>query len=325
MRDEEWEEYVTKNGQEWDLRPGDLVCEASDLQMPAAARADVIDALRDLGLPLPDFGQLTPSTPVYSPPPPPLTSIQQSSSIPQPPASNIQQSSSTQQSSSVQQSKMSSTPVPLASGPQKCGSVVETYIRTYNGSTSYDITNNKTLTYSAIRNLCLALARESLNSSEVRSPDEIRMEKARRNELMSEIYRYRACKFIGAAYDEDCTNMSITELENYLKNIKHYHDELKVREVLSGACAIFGQGYSSIFPNGIPITKTKAIKFDGLSEDILNTLLSPTTTTGISFANLLSKYDIKITDELCSLTAILKSIISTCKIVDIPQTDESTK
>ena len=312
--DAEWSTYVDENVK-WDIDiNNDSISKHDDCPIEQSNYALTAQLLSVLGLPCPSFlkdpvmsGTIN-ITPTQSstisqttvPPPPGIPPIP-------PPPSNP-----------------GVKPLALPT-PQKCGSVVENYIRSYDGNTTYDITNNKTLTYTTIRNLCMALARESLVKIDQRSPEEARMERTRKNELMAEIARYRCCKYIGSAYDEDCTNMSITELENYLKNIKKYHDELKVREVLSGACEILGQGYGTIFPNGIPITQTKAVKFDGLSDEILNTLLSPTTTTGISFANILSKYNIRITDELCSLTAIMKALISKCKVVDIEPKPEEKK
>ena len=297
-----WDSYL-ENSTMWDLDiTKDSISGQNSCPIEKGDYSLTSQLLSNLGLPLPSFLRepLIAGNPPQIPPSSPQ--LPAPVSVPVPVPQNRPQA-----------------PLPAA---QKCGSVVENYIRSYNGNTTYDITNNKTLTYTAIRNLCLALAKESLIKVDQRSPDEIRLERTRKNELMAEICRYRCCKYIGTAYDEDCTNMSITELENYLKNIKRYHDELKVREVLSGACEILSQGYGTIFPNGIPITQTKAVKFDGLSDEILNTLLSPTTTTGISFANILNKYNIRITDELCSLTAILKALVSKCKVVDIKPPDE---
>lgn len=207
--------------------------------------------------------------------------------------------------------------VPPPPPPNKPGIICHDYAKSYEGVSTYDISNNLTLSYSRICSICEKQAREKLsNTGSVMTREAMEYEKARRNELMNEIVRYKRCRWINVEFEEDCASMSIHQLETYLKSIQDYHDELKVREVMSGICTVGGRLYDSIFPDGIPITSKKVLKFDGLGEEIINTLISPSTTTGISFNNILRKHNIHISDELCSLTSIAKIILSKCTIED---------
>lgn len=207
--------------------------------------------------------------------------------------------------------------------PNKPGTIMADYVKSYEGVSTYDISNNLTLTYTRICAICERQAREKLtNTGSIMTREAQEYEKTRRNELMNEIVRYKRCRWINVEFEEDCATMSIRQLEAYLKSIQDYHEELKIREVMSGICTVGGRLYDSIFPEGIPLTKKKALKFNGLGEEIINALISPSTTTGISFNNILRKHNIQISDEMCSLTSIAKIVLSKCTIVDREQKEE---
>ncbi|GHU18076.1 hypothetical protein FACS189472_05850 [Alphaproteobacteria bacterium] len=76
-------------------------------------------------------------------------------------------------------------------------------------------------------------------------------------------------------------------------------------------------GYDVLFPDGIPITEGKKLRFGGVGKEIRDKIFDSRNTVGFSFSRILSKYNIKITDEFTVMMAIGETIISQAKIVNV--------
>ena len=77
-----------------------------------------------------------------------------------------------------------------------------------------------------------------------------------------------------------------------------------------------------IFPDGIPISKTKRLKFNGVGKEILSTLFDPHTSVGLAFNNILQKHNIHVSDELLTLVAFAGICVSKVKVEDVEPSAE---
>lgn len=183
---------------------------------------------------------------------------------------------------------------------------------------SYDIRQNKTLTYQEVCELTLNLARSQLQNIIKKDESVLFAESREKNRLITELNKYLKNSEISTKLNLQPDNLSIAQLQQSLEQAKELYDTIKVTHVVEKGLDLFNLGYTYIFPDGIKIPKkNKAIKLNGVTGTFKQLLFDRTSPLNIAFKNILEKHHISISDEfvvgLSSIEAILKKI----EIVDI--------
>jgi len=189
--------------------------------------------------------------------------------------------------------------------------------------TNYDISNEKAISFEDLRKLTINIARSRLVPEIAKDETVLRLEQEKRKQLIQQITRYRNVRAIAALDDSDLTEKSIAELEACLEQCIKHHENFKTLELFKRGFAVGGVAYDMIFPDGIPISKTKRLKFNGVGKEILSTLFDPHTSVGLAFNNILQKHNIHVSDELLTLVAFAGICVSKVKVEDVePSADE---
>lgn len=183
--------------------------------------------------------------------------------------------------------------------------------------TNYDISNDKAISYEDLRKLTINIARSRLVPDIVKDETVLKLEAEKRKQLIQQITRYRNVRAIAALDDSDLTDKSIAELETTLEQCQKYHENFKTLEMFKRGFAVGGVAYDMIFPDGIPISSTKRLKFNGVGKEILSTMFDPHTSVGLAFSNILQKHNIHVSDELLILVAFAGTCVSKIKVEDI--------
>lgn len=183
---------------------------------------------------------------------------------------------------------------------------------------SYDIRQNKTLTYQEVCELTLNLARSQLQNIIKKDESVLFAESREKNRLITELNKYLKNSEISTKLNLQPDNLSIAQLQQSLEQAKELYDTIKVTHVVEKGLDLFNLGYTYMFPDGIKIPKkNKAIKLNGVTGTFKQLLFDRTSPLNIAFKNILEKHHISISDEfvvgLSSVEAILKKI----EIVDI--------
>lgn len=179
----------------------------------------------------------------------------------------------------------------------------------------YDISNDKCLSYEDVCKLCLNIARMKLVEENTQRDETVEaLEREKRKKLTHEIMRYKSNKLIDPLIDADLSEMSLEQLETCLEQCIRYQENFKTLELFKRGFSAGGTIYDAIFPDGIPISKTKRLCFKGVGKEILSTLFNATTTTGIAFQNILQKNNIHVSDELLTLVAFGEICLSKVEI-----------
>lgn len=184
------------------------------------------------------------------------------------------------------------------------------------GITNYDISAEKLLGLSQVRELSINIARSLLVKNIQVDVEVQKLETKRRKELIVQIQKYKNIKKIAALLDDDIIDMSIDQLEICLEQCKKYHETFKLQEVIKSS---FNGGklvLNAFLPNGIKIGK-KRIKLDGIADELIGTLFDSTSVIGKSFDNLAQKYNFHINDDALVLLKIGETIIKGIKIENV--------
>ena len=190
-------------------------------------------------------------------------------------------------------------------------------------TTNYDITTDKGISYEDLRKLTINIARSRLVPEIVKDETVMKLEQEKRKQLLNQIQRYRNVRAIAALDDSDLSDKNIAELEACLEQCVKYHENFKTLELFKRGFSFGGVVYDVLFPEGIPITKTKRAKFNGVGKEILSTLFDPHTSVGLAFSNILQKHNIHVSDELLTLVAFAGICVSKVKIEDVkPEVEE---
>ena len=193
--------------------------------------------------------------------------------------------------------------------------------------TNYDISNDKSISYEDLRKLTINIARSKLVPEIVKDETVAKLEQEKRKQLIQQITRYRNIRSIAALDDSDLSEKNIAELEACLEQCIKYHENFKTLELFKRGFNVGGVAYDMIFPDGIPISKTKRLKFNGVGKEILSTLFDPHTSVGVAFSNILQKHNIHVSDELLTLVAFAGICVSKVKIETIepePEPDHNS-
>ncbi|MGI5841521.1 MAG: hypothetical protein ACOX6N_04875 [Patescibacteria group bacterium] len=189
--------------------------------------------------------------------------------------------------------------------------------------TNYDISNDKSISYEDLRKLTINIARSKLIPEMVRDETVVALEREKKKNLIQQITRYRNVKVIAMMDDSDLNEMSLSQLETCLEQCIKYHENFKTLELFKRGFGCGGVLYDMVFPDGIPISKTKRLCFKGVGKEILSTLFDPHTPVGLAFSNILQKHNIHVSDELLTLVAFAGICISKVTVEDVkPKDDE---
>lgn len=189
--------------------------------------------------------------------------------------------------------------------------------------TNYDISNDKSISYEDLRKLTINIARSKLIPEMVRDETVVALEQEKKKNLIQQITRYRNVRVIAMMDDSDLNEMSLSQLETCLEQCVKYHENFKTLELFKRGFGCGGVLYDMVFPDGIPISKTKRLCFKGVGKEILSTLFDPHTPVGLAFSNILQKHNIHVSDELLTLVAFAGICVSKVKVEDVkPKDDE---
>ena len=189
--------------------------------------------------------------------------------------------------------------------------------------TNYDISNDKSISYEDLRKLTINIARSKLIPEMIKDETVMALEQEKKKNLIQQITRYRNVRVIAMMDDSDLNEMSLSQLETCLEQCIKYHENFKTLELFKRGFGCGGVLYDMIFPDGIPISKTKRLCFKGVGKEILSTLFDPHTPVGLAFSNILQKHNIHVSDELLTLVAFAGICISKVKVENVkPKNDE---
>lgn len=187
--------------------------------------------------------------------------------------------------------------------------------------TNYDISNDKSISFEDLRKLTINIARSKLVPEIVRDETVIALEQEKKKNLIQQITRYRNVRAIAAMDDSDLNEMSLSQLETCLEQCIKYHENFKTLELFKRGFGCGGVIYDMVFPDGIPISRTKRLCFKGVGKEILSTLFDPHTSVGLAFSNILQKHNVHVSDELLTLVAFAGICVSKVKIEEVKPTD----
>lgn len=182
--------------------------------------------------------------------------------------------------------------------------------------TSYDATTDRCITYEDLRKIVINLARSKISNEIVKNENVIRMEEEKRKVLINDINGYRAINEIGIINDSDLTKMDIPQLETTLIEVKRLYEHRKTIEVFKKGTGLCSTAYDMIFPNGIPISKTKSVNFNGVGDELLKVLFDERTAPGKACSEILKKKNVHVSDEMMLLVAFTSAVLGKVTITD---------
>ena len=191
--------------------------------------------------------------------------------------------------------------------------------------TNYDISSDKSISYEDLRKLTINIARSRLVPEIAKDEMVIKLEQEKRKQLIQQIMRYRNVRAIAALDDSDLSEKNIAELEQCLEQCIKYQENFKTLELFKRGFSVGGVAYDMFFPEGIPVSKTKRLKFNGVGKEILSTLFDPHTSVGLAFSNILQKHNIHVSDELLTLVAFAGICVSKVKVETVEPEDDDVE
>jgi hypothetical protein len=182
--------------------------------------------------------------------------------------------------------------------------------------TTYDASTDRCITYDDLRKIVINLARSRISTEIVKNENVLRMEEEKRKNLMKSINEYRQIKEIGAISHSDLTKMDIPQLEICLEEVKRMYEVRKNVEVFKRGARCASTVYDWVFPEGIPISKTKCLKFNGVGDELLSTFFDERSTPGRAFGEILKKHNFHVSDELMTLVVFAGAVLGKVKVED---------
>lgn len=187
------------------------------------------------------------------------------------------------------------------------------------GGTIYDMYSERPISYDELRKMTINIARSLRDPKESTDDTLIQLENEERRRLINVIQEFKNVSVISPYIEDDIGRMTVEQLKTLRDKCEKIHSQFKVNEVLKSSFKVCSIAYDALFPEGIPISKTKHIQFGGIGEELKNKLLDNTKTIGFGFSRFLQKHDINITDETTILMAIGEVLVSKAKIVSSPK------
>ena len=181
--------------------------------------------------------------------------------------------------------------------------------------TLYDMYSEKQVTWDELGQITVNIARVMLNPKQKQDTTLLELENEERRQLINAIQEFKNVTVISPYIEDDLGKMTIEQLKTLREKCEKLHAQFKINEVLKSGFNVCSMAYDTLFPEGIPISKTKRLQFGGIGEELKNKLLDNTKTIGFGFSRFLQKYDINVTDEITILVAIGEVLASKAKVV----------
>ena len=184
---------------------------------------------------------------------------------------------------------------------------------------NYNYSSNIMLTYEELANICLNQAKQSLVSHQIRTAEVEKIKNERRNDIIADLNKYLEMTEMAAIYDnaaDKFDKMSLDQLEIYQKQFQRKYDSFKTREFIKDGAEGFQFIYKSIFPNGVPLGKTRYWKVDdGVLDEINRSLFDTRKVTGQAFSRILDAHPLHIPNGVTVAVAIGKQILMNSKLI----------
>jgi hypothetical protein len=197
---------------------------------------------------------------------------------------------------------------------------------TLGGLYNYDISGDICINYEDLKALCLNIARYKLAPDNKKDEMVKTLENEKRRKLIVEIDRYRKVKEIAVENDFNILDFTNDQLEHCLEKCKTDFERYKLQDLSLKGCKIGEALYDKIFPEGIPISKTKKIRFGGIGKEIIKQVFDGRTPAGVSWANILRSRNIHVSDGMLIGATLLQTLITKIEIYeDKPKDDKEDK
>ena len=196
--------------------------------------------------------------------------------------------------------------------------------------TTYDITPGKQLSYEDLCHLTVAIARSQLTDTIKKDENVLFIEEREKDRIRKSLEKYLGNADIAAMYPNlDINNLSLKQLQYYSVNIEDYYETLKLMNFMKKGLDIADLGYTSLFPEGIPMPGGKyKLKLDGTVESIKKVLFDRESPVKVAFKNIQEKYNLHISDEflLClNIGSAICSKIHFDKVEEKPKSDSDSE
>lgn len=190
--------------------------------------------------------------------------------------------------------------------------------------TIYDIYSERTITYDELQKITRNIARSLIDPKGKANEAIIAIENEERRKLINAIQEFKNVTVISPYIEDDIGKLTVEQLKTLKEKCEKIHSQFKVGEALKSGFTVCSIAYDTLFPEGIPVSKTKRLQFGGIGEEIKNKLLDNTKTVGFSFSRFLQKHNINITDELTFMIAMGEILTSKAKIISVEAKDKKT-
>ena len=190
--------------------------------------------------------------------------------------------------------------------------------------TIYDIYSERTITYDELQKITRNIARSLIDPKGKANEAIIAIENEERRKLINAIQEFKNVTVISPYIEDDIGKLTVEQLKTLKEKCEKIHSQFKVGEALKSGFTVCSIAYDTLFPEGIPVSKTKRLQFGGIGEEIKNKLLDNTKTVGFSFSRFLQKHNINITDELTFMIAMGEILTSKAKIISVKAKDKKS-
>ena len=183
----------------------------------------------------------------------------------------------------------------------------------------YNLLSGKVISFNDVCMLTLNIARTQLMVVVTKDENILFMEEREKQKLQQELNKYIQNNNIKKMFlNVDISNLNLKQLQYYTNQCKDMFESLKVMDIAQHGLELFDLGYKSVFPNGIKV-KNKRIKLDGTLNAFNEILFDRNSTAGISFKNVINKYNIHVSDELNTALSLLGKMAKHITVETIPE------
>jgi hypothetical protein len=196
---------------------------------------------------------------------------------------------------------------------------------TMNTLYNYDISGDICINYDDLKALCLNIARYKLAPDNKKDEMVKSLENEKRRKLIVEIDRFRKIKEIAVENDFDIVEFNNEQLEYCLEKCKADFERYKLQDISFKGCKIGEALYDKIFPDGIPISKTKKLRFGGVGKEIIKQMFDTRTPAGVSWTNILKSKNIHISDGMLVVATLAQTLITKIEIYEEKPTENEEK
>ena len=183
----------------------------------------------------------------------------------------------------------------------------------------YNLLSGKVLSFNDVCMMTLNIARTQLMVVVTKDENILFMEEREKQKLQQELNKYIQNNNIKKMFvNVDINQLNLKQLQYYTNQCKDTFESLKVMDIAQHGLELFDLGYKSVFPNGIKI-KNKRVKLDNTLNAFNEILFDRNSTAGISFKNVINKYNIHVSDELNTALSLLGKMAKHITIETIPE------